>query len=435
MRKRILCGLLTMTMVAMSFVGCGAKGESESQNTIGSSDGDNTIKIWCWDETFNIPAAERAAEIYQKEVPDFKLDITNISHDDIVTKLTAAATGGQEKTLPDIMLMADTNIKKFVSLYPDYFIDLKDSGIDFNQFAQYKVHASTIEDKIYAVPFDNATSIAVYRTDLLEQAGLTIEDLTDITWDEFIEKATPVVQKMKLPMITAADKNQLINCMLQSTGHWYFDENGELDIVNNEGLRAVFEVYKKLTDAGILQVRTDMDSYYSSYFDGSTMGTMNACWIMNTLKKDTEFAGKWRITNMPRFGNIEGATNAGNTGGASWVVLNTGKKDLAIDYLKHTFAGSPELYNTLLDEISAVATYLPAKDQPNYKKPQEFYGGQPVFEMILGYSDTVPRVNYGVYTAEVSDAIRTALTDYRTGKVDLDTALKTAEENVSFLMK
>lgn len=443
MKKRWLGVLMAMTVAAGSLAGCGGASQESAAAQEGTdtevqeaeASGGNTVSMWCWDETFNIPAAEKAAEIYRETVPDFELEITNISFDDIVTKLTAAAAGGQEDTLPDVMLMSDTNIKKFVTLYPDYFSDLTDSGIDFSQFAQYKVEAGTVDGKIYAVPFDNAASIAVYRTDLLEQAGLTLEDLTDLTWDEFIEKVTPVVEETGLPMITTPDNVQLINCMLQSSGNWYFDADGNLDLVDNEGLRAVFEVYKQLTDAGILQVRSDMDSYYSSYFDGSTMGTMNACWIMNTLKKDESLSGKWGITNMPRFGNIEGATNAGNTGGSSWVVLNTDNRDLAVDYLNKTFAGSPEMYNDLLDEISAVATYLPAKDQPNYKKEQEFYGGQPVFEMILEYSDTVPRVNYGIYTAEAADAVKTALTEYRTGSMDLDAALEQAEQNVSFLMQ
>lgn len=138
---------------------------------------------------------------------------------------------------------------------------------------------------------------------------------------------------------------------------------------------------------------------------------------------------------MPRFSDIEGASNSGNTGGSSWIVMNTENKELAIDYLNHTFAGSPELYNELLKEISAVATYLPAKDQPNYQESQPFYGGQPVFKMILEYSDTVPRVNYGIYTAEAADAVKTALTEYRTGAADLDAALEQAEQNVSFLMQ
>lgn len=441
MKGKVLSILLAAALAASCLTACNSgssSGSTTGETATGdgsSSAGANTVSIWCWDETFNIPAAEKAAEVYKEKVPDFQLEITNISFDDIVTRLTASVAGGQDDSLPDIMLMSDTNIKKFVTLYPDYFADLTDSGIDFSQFAQYKVEAGTVDGKIYAVPFDNATSIAVYRTDLLAQAGVTLEDLTDLTWEEFIEVGKTVVEKTGLPLLVTPDNVQLINCMLQSSGNWYFDENDKVNFVNNEGMRAVFEVYKELVDTGILQIRNDMESYYSSLYDSSCVGTINACWIMNTLQKDQANAGNWGITNMPRFSNIEGATNAGNTGGSSWVVLNTDNKDLAIDYLNDTFAGSAEMYNDLLEEIAAVATYLPAKDQPNYKAGQDFYGGQPVFEQILEYSNTVPRVNYGIYTAEASDAIKTALTAYRTGSMDLDAALTQAEENVAFLMQ
>lgn len=437
--KKVFSFLLAAAFAASCLTACGGgAGNSASNNGASGSEtssGSNTVSIWCWDETFNIPAAEKAAEIYREKVPDFELEITNISFDDIVTRLTASMAGGQTDSLPDIMLMSDTNIKKFVTLYPGYFADLTDSGIDFSQFAQYKVEAGTVDGKIYAVPFDNATSIAAYRTDMLEQAGLTLEDLTDLTWDEFIEIAKPVVEETGIPMLVTPDNVQLVNCMLQSSGNWYFDENDEVNFVDNEGMRELFQVYKELTDSGILQIRNDMESYYSSLYDSSCMGTMNACWIMNTLQKDEANSGNWGITNMPRFGNIEGATNAGNTGGSSWVVLDNDNKELAIDYLNTTFAGSAEMYNDLLNEIAAVATYLPAKDQPNYTAGQDFYGGQAVFAQILEYSNTVPRVNYGVYTAEAADAIKTALTAYRTGQMDLDAALTQAEENVAFLMQ
>ena len=31
--------------------------------------------------------------------------------------------------------------------------------------------------------------IACYRTDILQEAGMTLEDFTDITWDEWLKKA------------------------------------------------------------------------------------------------------------------------------------------------------------------------------------------------------------------------------------------------------
>lgn len=424
--RRIAVLLLAMLMVASIFAG----GSKESA----AATDPNTVELWCWDETFNIPAAEMAAEIYKESHPDFNLQITNLTFDDIVTRMTAAILGGQDSTLPDIMLMADTNIKKFVTLYPEYFVALNDSGIDFSQFSQYKVEAATVDGNIYAVPFDTGTSVAVYNTELLAKAGLTVDDLTGLTWDEFIAVAEPAVKATGLPMLVSCDNQQIINCLLQSTGHWYFDADDNLAIAGNPGLEAVFTVIKEMVDKGILQFRSDMDSYYSAFYDGSAMGTMNACWVLNNFKKDPNQAGKWMITDMPIFDDVEGASHTGNTGGSAWVILGGGNTELAIDFMKETFAGSPELYNELIPAISGVGTYLPALDQPNYTAPDAFFSNQPIYEMILGYSANVPRVNYGIYTAEAQDAVKTALTAYRSGQMSLEDALNQAQSDVSFLM-
>lgn len=61
-----------------------------------------------------------------------------------------------------------------------------DSGIDFSQFAQYKVALSTVDDKNYGVPFDSGVAINALRIDILDECGYTIDDLTDITWSEYI---------------------------------------------------------------------------------------------------------------------------------------------------------------------------------------------------------------------------------------------------------
>ena len=149
--KKIIVWLLAAA-AAGSLAACAGQEGGAQQNAAaeakGKAEADDgeSVSIWCWDETFNIPAAEAAADIYREKAPDFQVEITNLSFDDIVTRLTTAAAGGQEDTFPDIMLMSDTNIKKFVTLYPEYFADLTESGIDFSQFADYKVEARLYDE-------------------------------------------------------------------------------------------------------------------------------------------------------------------------------------------------------------------------------------------------------------------------------------------------
>ena len=70
----------------------------------------------------------------------------------------------------------------------------------------YPVANSVKDGKNYGVPYDSNTVIACYRTDYLDQAGYTIDDLTDITWDRFIEIGKDVLDKTGMPMLTNVRK-------------------------------------------------------------------------------------------------------------------------------------------------------------------------------------------------------------------------------------
>ena len=209
MKKKILAALLCVAMSATMLTGCGGGNNGGDANTDANQDaagdeapapeetegedaeggdaaGGGSLTVWCWDPAFNIYAMEEAGKVYQADNPDFKLDVVETPWDDIQTKLTTAATSGDFSTLPDIFLMQDNAFQKNVISYPEAFLDLTDSGIDFSQFAEAKTAYSVVEGKNYGVPFDNGAAVACYRTDVLKEAGFSIDDFTDITWDEYI---------------------------------------------------------------------------------------------------------------------------------------------------------------------------------------------------------------------------------------------------------
>ena len=118
------------------------------------------------------------------------------------------------------------------------FTDLTDSGIDFSQFSEAKVAYSTLDGVNYGVPFDNGAVVNAVRTDLIEQAGYTVDDFTDITWSDYMEKAKVVLEKTGLPMLTAqAGSPDVIMMMLQSCGASLFNEDGTGNIATVELFR------------------------------------------------------------------------------------------------------------------------------------------------------------------------------------------------------
>ena len=170
--------------------------------TPAAAGGDETLTVWCWDPAFNMNAMYEAEKVYQKDHPNFKLNVVETPWDDIQTKVTTAATSGDLSTLPDIFLMQDNAFQKNVISFPDVCMDLTNSGVDFSQFAAGKTAYSVIDGKNYGVPFDNGAVVACYRTDYLEQAGLTIDDFTDITFDQYLENGKKVLEATGKPLIS-----------------------------------------------------------------------------------------------------------------------------------------------------------------------------------------------------------------------------------------
>lgn len=443
MKKKILSVLLCVAMAATTMLaGCGdsdnsgsSSGESDDGGSAASGD-EKTLTVWCWDPAFNIYAMEEAAKQYKEDHPDVTVNVVETPWDDVQTKLTTAATSGNYDALPDIFLMQDNAFQKNVISYPDAFTDLTDSKIDFTQFAEGKTAYSVVEGKNYGVPFDNGAVIACYRTDVLEEAGYTIDDFTDISWDEYIEKGKDILAKTGKPLLSCVSgESDVITMMLQSTGASLFDDEGNPDMVDNEALKKVMETYQELIQTGVMVEVNDWDQYVGTLTNSTVAGTINGCWIMGSIQTAEDQSGKWAITNMPKMADVDGATNYSNNGGSSWAITSNCKNvELAEDFMASTFAGSIEFYETILPSSGALATYLPAGDSEAYAQPSEFFGGDAVFAKITDFAGKVPSNNTGVYYYEARDAVGTAITNIVNG-ADIDSELKTAQDTVEFAME
>ena len=396
MRKKIVAILLAATM-AIGITACGNQSESNKD--------DNTITVWCWDKTFNIFAMEEAAKIYQEDHQDVKIDIVEVGDVDVQSRLTTAGISGDLSTLPDV-----------------------------SEFAPGKTDFSVVDGKHYGVPFDNGVAIACYRTDILQEAGMTLEDFTDITWDEWIEKGKVVLEKTGKPLLTTtAGECDLLTMMLQSAGASLFNEDGTTNIAKNDTLKKVIDTYCKMKDSGVLQEVNNWDEYTGSMVNSEVAGVINGCWIMGTIQTAEDQSGKWAITNIPKLTNVKGATNYSNNGGSSWAISgNCGNVELAEDFLASTFAGSTELYDNILS-CGAISTWTPAGDSDAYAVPNEFFSGDAVFEKIVDYSTKVPSIITGPYFNEARDAISVATTNITNG-ADLEKELKKTEDTVNFNM-
>ncbi|WP_394404724.1 ABC transporter substrate-binding protein [Streptococcus sp. 20-1249] len=422
----LIAGALLSSAV---LAGCGSSSSSKSDK----ADVDS-ITVWAWDAKYNVKAVELADKIYQKTDDDpVEVKIVESAQDDIVQKLNTALSSGVTKGLPNIVLIEDYRAQSFLAAYPDSFFPLTDI-INAKDFVDYKIAAGTFDKEVYNVPFDTASTGMYVRTDILEKAGYKVEDLQDITWDQYIEIAKVVQEKTGVKAITnQMDDLGQIRAMINSSGAWYTGEDGKTPTIKgNAALKEAFEDMKVLYDGGLMNVHNDWAQYVSAFNKGTVWSAPAGNWLTPSITAETSQAGKWAVVPYPRQ-SVEGSVNASNMGGSSWYVINQNGKEEAA-FLKETFGSSTELYKQLTDQIGAIGSYKPATEAGMYDMKVDYFGGQEVYKDFAGWAQEIPAVNYGSNTYEIEDILAKAFTDYTKGG-NLDKILSDAQQEAEDQLK
>ncbi|WP_299093229.1 ABC transporter substrate-binding protein [uncultured Metabacillus sp.] len=426
--------VLLLLVAAIFFLSaCSSSNGSDSAGEGGGSES-NEVTIWAWDPKFNIAALEIAKEIYEKENPDVKINIVENAQQDIVQKLNTGLSSGTTNGLPSIVLIEDYRAQSFLKAYPDAFYELSDV-FNKDDFAEYKVTATSVDGKQYGLPFDTGVTGLYVRTDYLEQAGYTVEDLQGITWQEYIEIGKKVKEATGKHMLTI-DPNDLgfIRVMIQTAGSWYLDQDGVTPtLAGNEEIKEAFGIYKEMVDADIVKPNSDWSQFVASFNSGDVASIPTGNWITPSVKAEASQSGKWAVVPIPKL-SAEGAVNASNLGGSSWYVLNGPNAEKAADFLGKTFGSNEELYKRLVTEIGAIGTFKPAATSEEYKAADEFFGGQKIVSDFAKWTEEIKGLNYGMHTYAVEDILKVEMQNYLNGK-DIEDVLKDAQAQAEAQLK
>lgn len=410
--KKLLSTIMAFTMATTVLVGCSNKAKEEPN----ANGGEKKLVAWCWDQSFNGAALKIAEELYKKDNSDFTLEIVDMSKIDLEQKLNTNLVSGVTTGLPDIILANDINIAKYINSYDGAFTDLSGT-IKFDEFSKYKVDSVTVNGKQYAIPFDIGSARMFYRRDYLEQAGFKPEDLQNITWEKYIEIGKVVKEKTGKDMITVnPNEDTLIPIIMNSAGSWFTTEDNKVNFVGNKALEESLKVFKELSTSGIAKPVTGWSEFVGSFNNGDVATVISAVWQIPTIMDAKDQSGKWGVAPIPRLSNIEGAKNASNEGGSSWMVLESSKsKDLAIDFLSKTIGGSSDFYSEFLTNNGGVGSYTKAFESEAYSKEIEFFGGEKVYQIFSEWSKEVPGITVGMYTQEAKDALKTEFSNIVNG--------------------
>ena len=402
--------------------------------TIAVAEDEVKLTVWAWDK--NVNAIEEAARLYSELTgTKLTLDIQIQAQPDVLAAIVACSESGNTSILPDITLMSDTNFFSYGPTYASLFFDQTDFA-DWSQVAAAKANLTTMNGRHYGVPFDSGSVCALYRVDVLETAGYTLDDLTDITWDRAIEIGADVHEKTGFYLYT--DQPGCINLlkiMCFSSGVPLFNEDGSANLAGNPAVAKALETLKKGVDAKAIYVASDWNDYIASMTGGTVAaGVVNGCWIANNVNTNPELAYKWDTTNAPKLADIETATGYANNGGSSWYVLTTCSNcEEASKFLTYMFAG--EGLNSLIDyityDVGYVMTYAPIVESGYYDKIDDGFYTPGFWTKLASTSLKAPLFDGSPLFAATNSALLSVSESVLNG-ADIDGTVKQAQETLDF---
>ena len=403
MKKKLLSLMLAGALAVTAFAGCGGSKSDSSDSASDSataSEDENTLTVYAWDANFNIPALKAAEAAYKEKNPDFVLNIEEQSQSsDVEDAVTLAGSSGDYSTLPDIVLFQDHYIQKYVADYPDAWNNMDGADVDWSDFGAEKLSYSTVDGTHYGVPVDNGTVIFAYRVDILEECGYTLEDVTGITWDRFIEIGKDVYAKTgKYLLSMDGDGNDLPYMMLQAEGASQFNEDGTPNLTSDT-VKDIVDVITRMSKENVLYLANDWSDYTDQTIMGDMVaGVMNGNWIIPTIEQVEANSGKWEITSMPTLSGAEGY--ASNGGSSLYITSNCKNVELAQDFLAYTFGGGDgaiATYDAALTDGGVITCCLSAGESEVYQQGVEYFNGQAIYSKIVEMGGNVKTVTQSDY--------------------------------------
>lgn len=180
MRKKTSIGMASLVAVSLTVAACGAGGSGDS----GDGDGQVTLRVMSATvvESPEREAEEAQAEAFMAEHPNITIEFIGTPMNDLYTQLTTMATGGN---VPDVF----TNSPEFYAQANELgIVEPLDQllGEDWvSGFQPETLEQARIDGDLQFAPFFTIPMALLYRSDLLEEAGLE----PPTTWDEFREVA------------------------------------------------------------------------------------------------------------------------------------------------------------------------------------------------------------------------------------------------------
>lgn len=417
MKKKLITGILGVTVVASLLTGCGGSGDSKSS-------GKTTIKYATYSAgPDHLEDMDKMVAEFEKQNPDIKVDVEVIGYDDYFTKLQTQASS---KTLPDAFEMNYENFATYAS--NGVLLELTGAAEKDKEFSPDLLAGNSYEyfqhdGKLYGLTEKMSDVVLYYNQDLFDQAGLEYPQ-PDWTWKDELEASEKLTKDGVYGTYSPVTYNELYKTVAQNGGTLY-DEKGNPTINSEENIEALQWMLDKMLKYNI-QPTTEQMSGKSpeDMFKNSEIAMVRTgSWMISTFA-DAGFT--WDIALEP--GNTEQVHHVfadGIVGSA-----NTKNQDAVWKWIKFlstdaTAAGIrlDSSWDLPATNDESVQEKFTSKDKPEHR------------EVIFEAMETGIMPPVVEHYSEVQNAINEELNRAVIGEQSAAEALQAAQEKVEKILK
>jgi multiple sugar transport system substrate-binding protein len=372
--KKVLAALAGVAAIAMGLSGCSG---STPSTTDSSNSGTTTIEWWGW-----APGYEEAAAAFNKAHTDVQINYTNVGSGSKggYDKMKSAVQAGNAPCLGQVG--AET-LTSFVA--QDAVEDITSQmSSQKSKFADAAIAAASVGDKIYGVPVDFGTMGFFYRSDLLQQYGVSVPK----TWDDFKAAAQQVRKASNNTayiMSIPSDAYDYAGFAWQAGAKWFDAESGDWGVtINDDANLKIANYWQDLIDNDLIATYEAWSpELTTAWANGTVIGQVGAAWYAGILKSDEVKAttsGKWAVAPMPRWGSDD---KVGNAGGSPNAVLKGCKNvDAAVEAAIWLSTNADSL-TPMIDKGGLLPAATNASSVPALTEGDDFFGGQKIWTEVF----------------------------------------------------
>lgn len=215
-----------------------------------ASGGDVDLRLTWWGADARAQLTEQVIDLFEEKNPGITVTTEWGIWDGYWDKLSTSAAAGD---VPDVVQMDESRIDAYGTSGQLLDLESQPESLDVSTIAPEVLNTGEVDGTIVGAPVGIGIYSVGVNTDLLQQAGVELPDDKTWTWDEFIDTAAQVSEKLGDQGVTGLDwwgfDSPEIGVFARQNGEEVFPKEGQ-EPVSAETLTAFFEQALEMVETG-----------------------------------------------------------------------------------------------------------------------------------------------------------------------------------------